>query len=90
MFLYDSKTTGGSHYSDHITEVAATVIVLENVSIATTEFPSLCHTSKHIAIFGNQTSCLDLFFPTQFPRNVRSQHKCCLVNLLSQWCLRNS
>jgi len=53
MFLYDCKTTGGSHYSDHIIEVAATVIVLENVSITTTEFSSLCHTSKHVAIFSN-------------------------------------
>ena len=46
MFLYDCKTTGGSHYSDHIIEVAATMIVPENVLITTTEFSSLCYTSK--------------------------------------------
>ena len=53
MFLYDCETTGGSHYSDHIIEIAATVIVPENVSITTTEFSSLCRTSKHISTFGN-------------------------------------
>jgi len=30
MFLYDCKTIGESHYSDHIIEVTTTVIVQEN------------------------------------------------------------
>ena len=32
MILFDCETTGGSHYSDHIIEVAATVIVPDNTS----------------------------------------------------------
>ena len=53
MFLFDCETTGGSHYSDYIIEVASTVIIPDNVSITTVEFSSLCRTSKHISSFGN-------------------------------------
>ena len=56
MFLFDCETTGGSHYSDHIIEVASTVIIPDNTSITTMEFSSLCRTSKHISSFGNSTS----------------------------------
>ena len=52
MVLFDCETTGGSHYSDHIIEVAATMIIPDNVSITTVEFSSLCRTSKHISSFG--------------------------------------
>lgn len=52
MILFDCETTGGSHYSDHIVEVAATVIVPDNISITTVEFSSLCRTSKHTSSFG--------------------------------------
>ena len=56
MFLFDCETTGGSHYSDHIIEIASTVIIPDNTSITTVEFSSLCRTSKHISSFGNSTS----------------------------------
>ena len=46
IILFDCETTGGSHYSDHIIEVAATVIVPVNISITKEEFSSLCRTSK--------------------------------------------
>ena len=40
MFLFDCETTGGSHYSDHIIEIASTVIIPDNTSITTVEFSS--------------------------------------------------
>ena len=52
MILCDCETTGGSHYNDHIIEVAATVIIPDNVSTTITEFSNLCRTSKHISSFG--------------------------------------
>ena len=55
IILFDCETTGGSHYSDHIIEVAATVIVPDNTSITKEEFSSLCCTSKHISSFGKWT-----------------------------------
>ena len=55
IILFDCETTGGSHYSDHIIEVAATVIVPVNISITKEEFSSLCHTSKRISSFGKFT-----------------------------------
>ena len=56
LFFYDCETTGGSHYTDHIIEVAATVIVPTNLSITSTatEFSSLCHTSHPISPMGKQ------------------------------------
>lgn len=52
--FYDCKTTGGSHYNDHIIEVPTTVMVPDSISITTPEFSSLCHTSRHIAAIGKQ------------------------------------
>ena len=52
MILFDYETIGGSHYCHYIIEVAATVIVPDNVLITTTEFSNLCRTSKHISSFG--------------------------------------
>ena len=52
--FYDCETTGGSHYNDHIIEVAATVMVPDSISITTPEFSSLCRTSRHIAAIGKQ------------------------------------
>ena len=48
LFFYDCETTGGSYHRDHITEVAAVVEVPDGVHINTTEYSSLCHTSRHI------------------------------------------
>ncbi|XP_048589220.1 uncharacterized protein LOC5522005 isoform X2 [Nematostella vectensis] len=49
-FLYDCEGTGGSVYSDHIIEIAASVQPLpEEVNLTTTEeFQSLVYTSKKI------------------------------------------
>ena len=47
-FFYDCETTGGSYHCDHIVEVAAVVEVPDGVDINTTEYSSLCHTSRHI------------------------------------------
>ena len=54
LFLYDCETTGGSHYDEHIIEIASIVIVPDdlNVSITKTEFTSLCHTSRRIHPMG--------------------------------------
>ena len=54
LFLYDCETTGGSHYDEHIIEIASVVIVPDdlNVSITKTEFTSLCHTSRRIHPMG--------------------------------------
>lgn len=52
LFFYDCETTGGSHYNDHIMEIASTVMVPDNLSISTTEFSYLCRTSRHIAAVG--------------------------------------
>ena len=49
LFFYDCETTGGSYHRDHITEVAAIMIVPDGVDITNTQFSSLCHTSRHIA-----------------------------------------
>ena len=48
LFLYDCETTGGSHYDEHIIEIASVVIVPDNLSFTKTEFTSLCHTSHRI------------------------------------------
>ena len=48
LFLYDCETTGGSHYDEHIIEIASIVIVPDNLSFTKTEFTSLCHTSRCI------------------------------------------
>ena len=48
LFIYDCETTGGSHLRDHIMDVGSVVVAPEGVSISTTEFSSLCHTSQHI------------------------------------------
>jgi len=53
-FFYDCETTGGTYHRDHIIEVAASVIVPDGLDISTTQFSSLCHTSRHIARKGNQ------------------------------------
>ena len=53
LFIYDCETTGGSHLRDHIMEVGSVVVAPEGVSISTTEFSSLCHTSQHIVRQGN-------------------------------------
>ena len=52
--FYDCKTTGGSYHCDHIIEVAATVVVPDGSHITSTQFFSLCHTSRHIALNGNK------------------------------------
>ena len=57
LFMYDCETTGGSHLRDHIMEVGSVVLVPDGVSITTTEFSSLCHTSQHIARQGKLISC---------------------------------
>ena len=57
LFMYDCETTGGSHLQDHIMEVGSVVLVPDGVSITTTEFSSLCHTSQHIARQGKLISC---------------------------------
>ena len=50
LFFYKCETTGGSHYEDHIIEIGAAVIVPDNLtsSITTTEYASLCHTTRPI------------------------------------------
>ena len=48
LFLYDCETTGESHLRDHIMDVGSVVLIPDGVSITTTEFCSLCHTSRHI------------------------------------------
>lgn len=53
LFIYDCETTGGSHLRDHIMELGSVVVAPEGVSISTTEFSSLCHTSQHIVRQGN-------------------------------------
>ena len=53
LFIYDCETTGGSHLRDHIMEVGSVVVAPEGVSISTTEFSSLCHTSQHNVRQGN-------------------------------------
>ena len=53
LFIYDCETTGGSHLRDHIMDVGSVVVAPEGVSISTTEFSSLCHTSQHIVRQGN-------------------------------------
>ena len=50
LFLYDCETTGLNCYCDHdhIIEIASIVLVPDNApaSITTSEFSSLCHTSR--------------------------------------------
>ena len=52
LFIYDCKTTGGSHLRDHIMEVGSVVSIPDGVSISNSEFSSLCHTSLHITCQG--------------------------------------
>ena len=52
LIFYDCKTTGGSHYNEHVIEIASTVMVPDNIHISIPEFSSLCHTSRHIATIG--------------------------------------
>jgi len=49
LFCYDIETTGGSHFSDRIIEVASTVIIPEGATITTPDFSSLSHTSHKIS-----------------------------------------
>ena len=48
LFLYDCETTSGSHYDEHIIEIASAVIAPDKLSITKMEFTSLCHTSRRI------------------------------------------
>jgi len=48
IFMFDCETTGLSVYEDHITELAAEVLVPSGVSISTTKFSSLCYIARHI------------------------------------------
>ena len=57
LFMYDCETTGGSHLWDHIMEVGSVVLVPDGVSITTTEFSSVFHTSQHITRQGKLISC---------------------------------
>ena len=52
LIFYDCETTGGSHYNEHVIEIASTVMVPDNIHISTPEFSSLCRTSRHIAAIG--------------------------------------
>ena len=84
LFFYDCETTGGSYHRDHIIEVAATVIVPGGLHItSSTQFSSLCHSSRHIARKGNKyTTCASntpfLFY--QYQKNVGSHHTCCIIS----------
>ena len=51
LFFYKCETTGASHYEDHIIEIGAAVIVPDNLtsSITTTEYSTLCYTSRPIS-----------------------------------------
>ena len=48
--LFDCDTTRGRHHSYHIIEVAAIVIVPDNISVTKEEFSSLCCSSEHTHI----------------------------------------
>ena len=50
QFFYKCETTCGSHYEDHIIEIGAAVIVPDDLtsSITTTQYASLCHTTRPI------------------------------------------
>ena len=48
LFIYDCKTTVGSHLHDHIMEVGSVVSILDGVSISNADISNLCHTSQHI------------------------------------------
>ena len=83
LFFYDCETTGGSYHHDHIIEVAATVKVPDDLQITSTQFSSLCHSSRHIAWKGNKyTTCASktpfLFY--QYQKNVGSHHTYMLYN----------
>ena len=50
LFFYKCETTGGSHYEEHIIEIGAAVIVPDHLTstITSTEYSTLCHTSRRI------------------------------------------
>lgn len=52
LFLYDCETTAGSHYDEHIIEIASAVMAPDKLSITKMEFTSLCHTSRRIDPIG--------------------------------------
>ena len=54
LFFYKCETTGASHYEDHIIEIGAAVTVPDNLtsSITTTEYSTLCYTSRPISVNG--------------------------------------
>ena len=52
LFLYDCETTGGSHYEEHIIEIASAVMAPDELSITKMEFTSLCYTSRRIDPIG--------------------------------------
>ena len=60
LFFYDCETTGGNYNCDHIIEVATTVVVPDGLRITSTQFSSLCHTSRHIAQKGNINTYIPL------------------------------
>ena len=81
LFFYDCKTTRGSHHHDHIIEVVDTVIVPDGLHITSTQFSSLCHSSRHIHQKGNKyTTCISNipFLLYQYQKNVESHHTCCI------------